>query len=73
MIYREIKKDEFSRSTLNFSSLEELCVKAEALKNSNVKTVHIIKDEIEGVNPIVVRNTLLEILSGTEAEITMYI
>ena len=73
MIYREIKKDEFSRSTLNFSSLEELCVKAEALKSSNVKTVHIIKDEIEGVNPIVVRNTLLEILSGTETEITMYI
>lgn len=73
MIYREIKKDEFSRSTLNFSSLEELCTKAEALKNSNVKTIRIIKDEIEGVNPIVVRNTLLEILSGTEAEITMYV
>ena len=73
MVYRETKKNEFSRSTLNFSSLEELCSKVEALKASNVKTIQLIRDEIEDINPIAIRNTLLELLSGTEVEITMYI
>ena len=62
-----------SRSTLNFETLEELSQKIEALKNSHVKRIALIRDEINTVNPIAVRNVLLDQLSETEVEVIMYI
>ena len=73
MIYKECLKSKSSLSSIKFNDITELTEQLDSIKNSNIKKISLIRDEIVGVSPIIVRNLLLDYFAGTEVEIIMFI
>lgn len=72
MVYRERKAKPNSYGSLKFDTIAELIEKTETLRESKIKKISIVVDEVGRYNWLIARNIILDAFSDTDVEIVVF-